>query len=361
MYRTNERRTNEQDPDNNNEEEIYEISEWAFLDAIPVTCLVVDSTGGIVTINAFGSGQLDYTAADLVGQPLAAVIHRDDATEATEGLAGGIDLRLRLVGQTGATRRVRMSARPMTAARDRLLVVFADADPEEQPSPYQSKLESLAISNVLAEERERRRIASGLHDQVGQCLALAKMKSNALGASIDSREGKRIIVDILRYLDETIRVTRSLIFDLSSPVLYQFGLEAALESQFDRLEKQTNLEAELDCDPEPVPLPEKTAVIVFRIVKELVFNVVKHADAHRLRVRVHRDGDDLCLSVEDDGVGMPQTDLEELPVSECRFGLFGIRAGITQIGGKFDIGRSELGGVRADLVVPIAAGEGALQ
>ena len=223
----------------------------------------------------------------------------------------------------------------------------------EQLAQYQSKLESLTVTTVLAEERERRRIAIGLHDQVGHSLALAKIKTAALCASVQNAQAQKMIADINRCLDETIKVTRALIFDLSSPLLYQLGLEAALETLGDQVEKRTKLRAEFVCNPVTLSIPERTAVIIYRVVDELVLNVLKHASASMLRICVHRVDNALEVSVEDDGVGLAPFELDEISSLGDRFGLFSIRTQIAQLGGQFHIESSDMGGVRANVTVPI--------
>lgn len=228
---------------------------------------------------------------------------------------------------------------------------------DEQLARYRGKLESLAVTSVLAEERERRRIANGLHDQVGHSLALAKLKTATLHASVKDTQSQKLIDDIDRCLDETINVTRALVFELSSPVLYELGLVAALETLGDRIEEQTELKLVIESDPVTIPVSEETAIMIYRVVEELVFNVLKHASARNLRVSSRLVGNELQVTVEDDGVGLASSKIDEGPSSNGRFGLFSVRTRIEKLGGQFNIGSSGMGGVRAHLIIPIASTE----
>ena len=100
---------------------------------------------------------------------------------------------------------------------------------EEQIRVYQEQLRSLASELVLAEEHERRQLATDLHDRIGQGLAVSKMKMGAVHKSLSSTRFAGPLKEVRGLIDETIRETRSLTFALSPPILYELGLGAALE------------------------------------------------------------------------------------------------------------------------------------
>jgi len=336
----------------------------ALYDNIPLLCLTTDSAGTIVTINAYGAQHLGYSQHELVGRPVLTTVHPEDVGKAEHQLSEALAKRgsvvrneLRNVCKDGSIFWVQGTARAMPGDRERCLMVCEDIterkEMDKQLTQYQNRLKSLTIDMVLAEEDERRRIAQGLHDQVGHALALAKMSACTLRTSEHPPAARRSIADICGFLDEAINHTRALTFKLSSPVLYEVGLEAALQALGEQLEEQTNLRIHVDCDPAPGPMPEEVAVIIYRMVEELLFNVFKHAQAHNVMVRTHRIGGGLQISVDDDGVGLAPSEAGELPGSSGRFGLFSIRARIEQLGGRFDIGTSGMGGAHAALIIPV--------
>lgn len=347
------------------------LSEQRYLmlyDNIPLMCLTLDPTGTILTINASGANHLGYRPDELIGQSVLTLIHPDDSDKAEHSLKVALADRgrvvrteLRKVCKDGNVLWAQETARALPEDGDQLLVLCEDIterkQKDEQLMQYQKKLKSLTVDTVLAEERERRRIASGLHDQVGHTLALTKMKISALRASRHPADTAKTIADICSSLDEAIGVTRTLTFDLSSPVLYEVGLKAALQTLGEQLEEQTKLRFHFECDRTPTSMAEETAIIIYRIVEELLFNVLKHAHAHNVRVGVHRIGDVSQVSVEDDGLGLTPSEIEGLPGANGGFGLFSIRARIEPLGGRFDIGMSDMGGVRTVLSVPTALNE----
>jgi signal transduction histidine kinase len=209
----------------------------------------------------------------------------------------------------------------------------------------------------LAEEQERRRLATALHDRVAQTLALSKMKLGMLREPASSTDLAESVDEIYKLLEQAIQDTRSLIFEISSPILYHFGLEAAVEWLTEQTQKQYGILFEFRDDRQPKPLDEDVRVLLFQAVRELLVNVGKHAQARSVKVALRRDGNDIQITVEDDGVGF-----DAFPIgshwSEIKgFGLFSIRERLDHVGGQLKI-KSEPGhGTRVTLVAPLSRDE----
>jgi PAS domain S-box-containing protein len=220
---------------------------------------------------------------------------------------------------------------------------------EEQVLCYQEQLQTLASELSFSEERERRRIATNLHDRIGQSLAFARLELAALCESEPRPEFRRL----RELIDEAIVDTRSLTFELSPPVLYELGLVAALEWLVHKIRKDHGIQTRFHDDGLPKPLDENFRVVLFQAVRELLVNIVKHARASHAQVVVRRDADALRILIEDDGVGF------ELPRAKAKreasrsFGLFNIRERVEYLGGQLKI-RSEIGrGTRVTLIAPL--------
>ena len=143
---------------------------------------------------------------------------------------------------------------------------------EQQLADQSEQLRKLASKLVLAEEQTRREIGRDLHDHIGQILALAQGKLGTLRASEASEALGQPLEEIHALLEQTIRATRSLTFELSSPVLYELGLEAALESLSEQMEQQHGLRFHFETDAQPKPLVENKTVVLYRIARELLVN-----------------------------------------------------------------------------------------
>lgn len=222
---------------------------------------------------------------------------------------------------------------------------------EEQVLAYQEQLQSLASELSLSEERERRRIATNLHDRIGQSLAFARLKLASLShENAAAREVQALI-------EQAIVDTRSLTFELSPPVLYELGLVAALEWLARKIQQEHGVQTRFHDDGQPKPLDEDFRIVLFQAVRELLVNVVKHARATHAQVLLRREADALRIIIEDDGVGfeVPKISAKETMRS---FGLFNIRERVEYLGGRVKI-RTEPGrGTRVTLMAPLQVERG---
>jgi two-component system, NarL family, sensor kinase len=232
----------------------------------------------------------------------------------------------------------------------------AHAGLEREVAERTAALRRLASELSLAEARERKRIAEDLHDHIGQALAFIKMnlgrlRGNAIFCGFESQ-----MDEIAALLDQTIRYTRSLTFEISPPVLYDLGLAAAVDALAERFGRERGLAVEAQAADGLDPIRDEVKVLLYKSVQELLANVVKHAGARRATVRLAREGDSVRVEVSDDGRGFETSSLQRNDPGD-RFGLFNIRERVGYLGGEMEI-RSRPGqGTTIVLRVP-AGGRG---
>jgi len=232
---------------------------------------------------------------------------------------------------------------------------------EEELLHYQQQLRSLASELSLAEERLRRRIASELHDNIGQNLAISKVKLEALANPATRPNSSRLNPELAQSLKETINLiaqtidaTRSLTFEMSPPVLYELGFEAAVGWLVKQTRQRFGLEAEFIDDDRTKPLDTDVRVLLFQAVRELLVNIVKHANARTAKVSTRKVSDNIWVTVEDDGVGFDISTANTADdYTKGGFGLFSIRERLRQIGGSVDIRSGPGQGTKVTLIVPL--------
>lgn len=210
------------------------------------------------------------------------------------------------------------------------------------------QLESLTGELLLAEERERQRLAADLHDGPNQTLTLARMKLEGLLPEAPTRL-RGVLSEVAELVASANQATRNLAFQLSPPVLHDFGFEAALRSLVEDIEQSWPVRVELRVDEEAGALDERVSILLYRAVRELLVNVVKHAHATRATVDVRRDGPFLVLRVEDDGVSCERTSLE----SGRGLGLRTIRERLMGFGGRMEVGSAPQRGTSITLYAPL--------
>ncbi len=223
---------------------------------------------------------------------------------------------------------------------------------EEKLLVYQEQLRTLASDLSLAEERERHRIATELHDGIGQLLALMKMK---LGTLLNRDESRPICTDldeISELLAQVIRDARVLTSELSPPVLYELGLLPGIEWLLARHREERGVSVSMKDDGEPKPLDRDVEVLLFRSVRELLINSAKHSGAENVSVTLRRSGHRLRIEVCDDGVGFAESPSMEA-TDGSGFGLFSIRERLNHLNGCFEVQDLAGGGTCCVLEVPL--------
>ena len=220
---------------------------------------------------------------------------------------------------------------------------------------YQEKLQSLASELSLVEERERRSIATDLHDQIGQTLSVIKMCCFALRNDLHSPEHIRQIDEIKEMVTQTIRDTRSLTFELSPPVLYELGLVAAIDWLAEQFQHKHSLKCTVESDRKSKPLSQDFEIVLFRSVRELLINIVKHAEAKKVKITIRVNKENLRIRVTDDGIGFSKEAKAGRTYKNHQFGLFNITERIRHLGGKVEVDSQSGKGTMVTLVAPLKA------
>jgi len=283
----------------------------------------------------------------------------DDVREAVE--ADRLHVAERMLVLQGARRWFRIYLQPIKDAEGKLSSVQVIAyditdrkQAEHELLAYQKQLRSLASELSLTEERERRRIAAGLHDHVGQLLTITGMKLEALAESTSKSDFAAGLAEVRGHIDEALRATKSLTFELSPPTLYELGLGQALEWFGEQIQEEHGIRVQVEDNGDPTPLEEDILVLLFRATRELLLNVVKHAKATVAEVSIHKDGRTMRISVQDDGVGFDTSAQRPLLRKNGGFGLFNVRERLDHLGGRLEIESAPGQGTRAVLFVPLS-------
>jgi PAS domain S-box-containing protein len=198
------------------------------------------------------------------------------------------------------------------------------------------QLRDLAVQLSTAEDRERRRLAEVLHDDLQQTLVGVRFQLDMIDRRLGENGEARAALDQVRALvDQAVGQSQSLSHELSPPALHQ-GLDAGLEWLADRMEAQHGLAVDLDVDAAGEAIAEPLKTFLYKAVRELLFNVVKHAGVRRATVEVTGGTGGLTVAVRDEGHGF---DPASLDADDRRpgFGLMRIQERVELLGGRLRI------------------------
>ncbi|MGE0645868.1 MAG: response regulator [Nitrospira sp.] len=212
-----------------------------------------------------------------------------------------------------------------------------------------TRLRRLVTELTLTEQRERKVLASELHDYLAQLLVVSKFKVDQLRRTTSKTDTVRLLDETDSALDQALTYSRTLISRLSPTVLFSHGLIAALTWLAEYFSKQ-GLRVEVESYVETVTMPEDYSVLVFQSVRELLFNVLKHAGTAAATVEASvPDQGHFRISVVDNGKGF---DMRALSSTTKGYGLFSIQERIEGLGGIFTLHSSPGSGTRIELLVP---------
>jgi len=229
---------------------------------------------------------------------------------------------------------------------------------EDRIKAYQKQLRRLTSELSLAEARERREIASDLHDHIGQALAYVSQKVSILQGNAIFSGMEEDFSEILSILDQTIRYTRDLTVEISPPVLYELGLAAAIDWLAERAGERHGLTVQSSQTGAVRDISEDIKVFIFKAVHELITNVAKHARASIVTISSHWLSDRLEVVVKDDGLGFDTESFENgFSEGDC-FGLFSIRERLSYIGGSIKVDSSPGRGTRVTISTPYSVTNG---
>ncbi len=221
------------------------------------------------------------------------------------------------------------------------------------------QLRLLSAELSLAEERERQRIAQVLHDDVQQMLMGARLYLRALGKAKNAAKQSRIIKKIEEMLERSFNLTRSLSVELSPPVLHQSGLAAALEWLATQTRKHDNVQVNVEVDSSANPKAVDVSVFLFRAVRELLLNALKHGNGSPVHIAMTSAGDrKLRIVVADRGPGFDPDALDPEQTGAGGLGFFNIRQRMTSIQGELQIESAPGHGTRITLIAPRAKRQG---
>jgi PAS domain S-box-containing protein len=344
-------------------------------DFAPTAYFTVNAMGAIIEANLTASTTLDWPRANLVGRMFSHFIHREDQDVwyhhrkdiLETGDSQSFQLRLvnkdggdfyanlecvRAADSDGEPTAIRIAATDITRlkrAEQALQQANETLDERTRQAETRSKqLQAMAVELIEAEERERRRLADFLHDDLQQILAAARMQ---LESVCQIQPNEATLSNVKQLLEKSIEKSRRLSHELSPQVLQHAGLIAALEWIIKYFGKRFGLQVEFHLDGAPHSESAPLKVFLFRAVQELLFNVVKHGGVKKARVDLAGNDTGIVLSVSDHGRGL-NPDTLDLATAPFGLGLLSLRERARHIGGSLVIESAPDQGSRFTLTVP---------
>jgi PAS domain S-box-containing protein len=218
---------------------------------------------------------------------------------------------------------------------------------------YKRKMQNLSHKLTLAEEHERKRIATDLHADIGQTLAFLKLKIGELRGRNPSPSMAGSLTEVYDLVQNAITSARSLMSQISPTILYELGFVPAVDWLAEHILKENGIKYDFSDDGKEKPLTDDLRILLFQAVRELLVNIRKHARAKKVKISIERNNDNIQIEVKDDGVGFDISALDSYCEKDIGFGLLNIRERIDIVGGSFEIESRKNKGTKIILKAPI--------
>jgi PAS domain S-box-containing protein len=324
-----------------------------YLDIAGVILVALDSQQRIILINPKGCEILGYSKEEILGQNwFETCLPSDNVTEVKEVFDKVVSGQLEhveyyeneILTKDGDQRMIAWHNSVLRDHAGRIVGLFSSGEDiterkqaEAQLQEYQARLRSLGKDLTLAEERERRRIAASLHDGACQSLAMANLRLQALQTTLEP-ERQNATGEVCQNIEQVVQELRDLTFDLSPPTLYMFGLEPAIEELLDQeLKVKQGIRYTFTAAEGYLPLTDELRVLLYQSVRELIINMVKHAQANQVDVTLFQEGETVRVSLRDNGRGFEKEQVKSSMSSAGGFGLFNVAERLRSIGGEMQI------------------------
>ena len=207
---------------------------------------------------------------------------------------------------------------------------------------YQVRLQSmeqdqqklLLNASIRMQEEERQRIAADLHDDAGPLLATARLYLNENLVNLDKASQLQSIFSAKQILDDTIQLIRNISHSLMPPTLKNFGLESAVNDLFQKISGSGSMNASSRFHDYRERLRPETELILFRVIQELVNNILKHSNSSFIHLTQNTSGNKFFIRMHHDGRGLTQSDFEKMNKSNVGLGLKNIQSRLKVLHGK---------------------------
>jgi PAS domain S-box-containing protein len=204
---------------------------------------------------------------------------------------------------------------------------------EEALRESREQMRSLSHQLITALEKERRRIARELHDEIGQSLTVIGLTLQSLKSN-DPGGAREMLDEAITLVSHTINQVRNLSLDLRPSMLDDLGLEAALRWSADRQSRRGGFSVRLRATLGTERLDPELETACFRVVQEALTNAARHAQARQVCIEVLRGETELRLCVRDDGVGFDPAEARRRAARGASFGLLGMQERVRLLGGE---------------------------
>jgi len=331
------------------------------LNATPDIAVLVNDKGELIDCNKGLCLRMNRSREELTGKTLLDLFDRDVAKKRREFFKKALSERTPVYFQDmNRGKWFDHSVNPVLDRQGKVtqIVVFAHEitelkQQEEEIAAARDKLKALAMEVTTIEENARRNFSNYLHDRIGQTLFVLKIRLEMMAKAEADKQGPEAWKEIFRLMEKAIGDTRALSYEMSPSILNELGFEAALEWLVDQTNNEHDLTVSFKKDGKVDFLDDTICTVLYRAVRELLTNVIKHARANHVSILLRQDDHQVVMDIKDDGAGFDTASLKSLPDHNKGFGLFSIKERLQWHNGDMIITSTPGRGTQVTLFAPL--------
>jgi PAS domain S-box-containing protein len=330
----------------------------ALATAAPVGIFEVDLRGSCSFLNERGAEIFGKPASECRGFGWMEHVHPDDLERLRQIWVDGRDRgsemahELRIVAADGRVRWIEGAGRPLSDAWGKIRGYIGTLSDVTERRQAEHERRRLLADLVQAQEDERRRIATEIHDDPVQAMTAVEMRLESLRRRMDNAEQTEALDEVAASVRETVARLRGLLFELRPPRLDREGLAAALRALLEPLGREAGVRCQVEYQTLREP-PIESRTVLYRIAQEALANVRKHAGATAIHITLADREEGTLLRISDDGVGFEPTTVDhERP---GHLGLVSMRERAEMAGGWFRVASSQGRGTTVETWLPTHA------
>lgn len=311
---------------------------------------------------------LGYNQSDFLGKKVYNIVHNDDIEPLKIAMENEIfsnsnnkafSLRLRhkkghfvwLEFLTSPVYKAKEISYYVTSARDISQSVLA----KQEIQKYQTSLQKMTTEMTLIEEKQKKEIASNIHDHLSQSLVISKMKISELKKNPALNGIQKDLKFIEKHISEALENSRKVTYELSPPVLYQLGIVDALNWLLESVETTHKIECRIHSNVNSITLSDVKSILLYRCIQEVTKNAIKYANASLLTLHLNKSESGINILLTDNGDGFDTSQLNNYENhSGSGFGLFTVQERIKNIQGIFKITSKINSGTSVEIFIPLS-------
>jgi signal transduction histidine kinase len=222
----------------------------------------------------------------------------------------------------------------------------------EQQQMKENYEKEVLTTQIESRDQTLRDISQEIHDNMGQLLSVSRINLNILEKELETHPSVNRIRDTNHILADVIKYIRMLSKGLNSDMLASYGLRESIKFELDRIAQTALIQCKFVTEGEDFLIDAKKEIILYRMIQEILNNILKHADATEISIQMNYTGTDFILDITDNGKGFNQVATSNLSIKEAGSGLRNLQKRAQLVGASLQINSQPSIGTNIHIVLP---------